>query len=98
MLNVLLLNAYSANHAERLRGLLTTDWRVSTLDEKAAAASLETALRDADALVTTRYGLTMPQAPRLRLIQSPVSGHDRVVQAAIPARCTFCMRSLSASM
>jgi phosphoglycerate dehydrogenase-like enzyme len=90
MLNVLLLNAYSANHAERLRGLLTTDWRVSTLDEKEAVASLEKALGEADALVTTRYGLTMPEAPRLRLIQSPVSGHDRVVEAAIPPQCTFC--------
>ncbi len=90
MLNVLLLNAYSANHAERLRGLLTTDWRVSTLAEQDAAPLLETALREADALVTTRYGHTMPRAPRLRLIQSPVSGHDRVVEAAIPPGCTFC--------
>jgi phosphoglycerate dehydrogenase-like enzyme len=90
MLNVLLLNAYSANHAERLRHLLTTNWQVSTLDESEREASLEAALRSADALVTTRYGLAMPPAPRLRLIQSPVSGHDRVVAAAIPPQCTFC--------
>ena len=90
MLNVLLLNAYSANHAERLRHLLTTKWQVSTLDESEREASLEAALRSADALVTTRYGLAMPPAPRLRLIQSPVSGHDRVVAAAIPPQCTFC--------
>jgi hypothetical protein len=49
MLNVLLLNAYSANHAERLRHLLTTNWQVSTLDESEREASLEAALRSADA-------------------------------------------------
>ena len=90
MLDVVLLNAYAANHAERLRRLLTTNWQVSTLDERAGEASLEGALRKADALVTTRYGVSMPKAPRLKLIQSPVSGHDRVVAAAIPPSCTFC--------
>ena len=90
MLNVLLLNAYSANHAERLRRLLTTKWQVATLDERRSGASLENALQEIDALVTTRFGRNMPPAPRLRLIQSPVSGHDRVVAAAIPPQCTFC--------
>ncbi|MBV8764965.1 MAG: phosphoglycerate dehydrogenase [Hyphomicrobiales bacterium] len=90
MLNVLLLNAYAANHAERLRSLLTTKWQVATLDERQPGAPLEKALREADALITTRFGTTMPQAPRLRLIQSPVSGHDRVVAAAIPPQCVFC--------
>jgi phosphoglycerate dehydrogenase-like enzyme len=90
MLNVLLLNAYSANHAERLRRSLTTKWQVTTLTEKDLGAALGAALRDADALVTTRFGSAMPQAPRLRLIQSPVAGHDRMDEAAIPSQCTVC--------
>jgi phosphoglycerate dehydrogenase-like enzyme len=90
MLNVLLLNAYSANHAERLRGLLRTSWHVATFDERVSGTSLEAGLREADALVTTRYASTMPPAPRLRLVQSPVSGHDRMDEAAIPPGCTVC--------
>ena len=90
MLNVLLLNAYSANHAERLRRSLMTQWQVATLDEKEGEAALARALAEADALVTTRFGPSMPQAPRLKLIQSPVAGFDRVVEAAIPPGCSFC--------
>ncbi|MBV9567639.1 MAG: phosphoglycerate dehydrogenase [Hyphomicrobiales bacterium] len=87
---MLLLNAYSANHAERLRRLLTTQWQVATLDEREGEASLAKALSAADAIITTRYGMNMPRAPRLKLIQSPVAGHDRVVAEAIPPGCTFC--------
>jgi hypothetical protein len=102
MLNVLLLNAYSANHAERLRHLLTTKWQVSTLDESEREASLEAALRSADALVTTRYGLAMPPAPRLKLIQTPVSGTTawsrRPSRLNAPSAMCMSMKSPSANM
>ncbi|MBV9518586.1 MAG: phosphoglycerate dehydrogenase [Hyphomicrobiales bacterium] len=90
MFNVLLLNAYSANHAERLRRLLSTQWQVATLEATEGEGPFAKALLVADAVITTRYGLNMPQAPRLKLIQSPVAGHDRVFAEAIPPGCTFC--------
>ncbi|SDR35422.1 Phosphoglycerate dehydrogenase [Rhizobiales bacterium GAS113] len=90
VLNVLLLNAYAANHAERLRQALTTPWVVHTVREEEAGAKLEAALRDADALVSTRYGSTLPPAPKLKLIQIPVAGHDRLDPVTIPPDCVVC--------
>jgi phosphoglycerate dehydrogenase-like enzyme len=89
-MKVLLLNAYAAIHAERLRRLLTTPWDIATFREGDRRENLVAALADADAVVVTRYTADLPPAPRLKLIQSPAAGYDRMDAKAIPPGCVVC--------
>jgi len=87
---VLLLNAYSANHAERLRGLLTTEWEVATALETEPTSRRDEELARADALVHSRFSDAMPQGLKLALIQTPTAGFDRIDPAALPKGCLVC--------
>jgi phosphoglycerate dehydrogenase-like enzyme len=87
---VLLLNAYAANQAGRLRANLTTPWDVQTVIESDADDIRARALREAEAIVTSRFSASMPATPRVRLLQAPTAGFDRIDLAAVPKDCVVC--------
>ena len=89
-LRVLLWNAYAANHAERLRGLLTGRWEITTSFESDPPELRCAALRQADVLVSSRFGADIPDGLKLRLIQTPTAGFDRVEPALLPPGCIVC--------
>jgi phosphoglycerate dehydrogenase-like enzyme len=87
---VVLLNAYAANQAGRLRANLTTQWDVHTVVESDAENARARALHAAEAIVTSRFSAPVPVTPRLRLLQTPTAGFDRIELAAVPKDCVVC--------
>jgi phosphoglycerate dehydrogenase-like enzyme len=99
---VLLWNAYAANQVERLRGLLTEPVELAvSLEAEPKSVRLQ-ALREADALISSRFGVEglgiegldvegigvdLLQGLKLRLIQTPTSGFDRIELEALPQGC-----------
>ena len=55
-----------------------------------AGDDLARGLAEAEALVTMTWGRNPPPAPRLKLIQLPVSGYDAIELAAVPPGATVC--------
>jgi len=90
MRKVLLLNAYAANQADRLRANLTTQWDIGTVIETDADEVRASALSEAEAVVTSRFNAAMPPTPKLRLLQTPTAGFDRIELAAVPKDCVVC--------
>jgi phosphoglycerate dehydrogenase-like enzyme len=89
-LKVLVLNAYAAENAHKLSEFLTTPWTVDVHVERDPPERLRALMNEADALIVPRFATALPPAPRLRLIQSPVAGYDRIEQDALPPGCTVC--------
>src|SRR5262245_37186245 len=81
MLRVPFLGALSSSFAERVRAHLTVPCDVVHTDEKNAPGILA----DVDVLVTLVFTAEMAAtAKRLRLIQVPGAGLDRIDRAAMP--------------
>ncbi len=73
-----------------LRRCLTTDWELRACAPGAGADVLRRELADADAVLTMHWKASMPDAPRLKLIQLPGAGLDGIDFDAVPARCAVC--------
>jgi len=78
---------------ERLRSLrerLGPGWQVEDMEVPEDAAALAAALADADAVVTMSWRAQFPRPQRLRLIQLPGAGFDRVDFDAVPEQAHVC--------
>ena len=84
--NLVLRGPYRNDTLALLRGALTTDWRVRVWEPSDGIAAYAAALADADAAVAMGWDADMPPAPRLRLLQLPGAGWDRVDFAHVPPR------------
>jgi phosphoglycerate dehydrogenase-like enzyme len=81
MLRVAFVGALSASFADRVRAHLAVPCDLVHVDEDGAPA----ALADVDVLVTVAFTREMGAgAPRLRLIQVPGAGLDRIDRSAVP--------------
>ncbi len=89
-MKVLMLYSYAAEQADRLRGLLSDRWQVDTFVEGDPPEALPGKLLEADVLLTSRIAPDLPPTPRLKLIQSPVAGCDKISPARVPANCPVC--------
>jgi phosphoglycerate dehydrogenase-like enzyme len=85
MLKVVMLGA--VGNPQGLQDRLGPAWQVLAVPE---AAELQDALRDADALIAFAIDRDLPPAPRLRLVQVPGTGYDRIPIAALPRGCSLC--------
>lgn len=63
---------------------------VEVTDLRPGEGGLAEALAAADVLVTRKFGTGEPPAPRLRLLQVPATGHDRIEAARLPPGCALC--------
>jgi phosphoglycerate dehydrogenase-like enzyme len=89
-MQAVLLGKAASGHFARLKGKLTTPWRLARFDRPEPADSLAAALAGADAVIATSWGDKMPPAPRLRLLQVPGAGFEHVNFAAVPGQATIC--------
>ena len=89
-MNVLLLYAYAVEQANRLRDLLSPRWTVATHHETDPADTLPAKLAAADVVISPRFPASLPPTPRLKLIQSPVAGLDKIDPDRVPADCAVC--------
>lgn len=81
MLTVAFLGALSSSFADRVRAHVTVPCEMVHLDERT-----ESGLKDVDVLVTLVFTAAIASdAARLRLIQVPGAGLDRIERAAIPS-------------
>jgi len=73
-----------------LRRRLGSAWQVLAILEPPEPGQLEEALRDADALIAFALTRALPAAPRLRLVQVPGAGYDRIPIARLPPGSSLC--------
>ncbi len=89
-MNVLLLYAYAVEQADRLAGLLSPRWCVATHHEREPGDDLPAKLAAADVVISPRFPAGLPPTPKLKLIQSPVAGLDKIDPARVPDDCAVC--------
>jgi phosphoglycerate dehydrogenase-like enzyme len=65
-------------------------WQVLAIPESAEPTQLHEELTEADALIAFAIHGDLPAAPRLRLVQVPGAGYDRIPLAALPRGCSLC--------
>jgi phosphoglycerate dehydrogenase-like enzyme len=75
---------------ERLRHRLDPAWQVFAIPEAAEPGQLQDALGDADALIAFAIDQVLPPVQRLRLVQVPGAGYDRIPVTALPRGCSLC--------
>jgi phosphoglycerate dehydrogenase-like enzyme len=88
-MNVLFLGGFAASQVEWIAPAIESDVQTGVLaddysPERAAA------IGEADIIVSEAWRAGMPAAPRLKLLQLPVAGTDRVETAALPPGVTVC--------
>ena len=88
-LKITLYGALVYDLAEVLQRKLATSATITRLKEDAGAAALREALSDSDVLLAMDYR-DMPPAHRLRLLQIPGAGTDRVNLAEVPSAAYVC--------
>src|SRR5262249_9172048 len=86
--------AFIGDYAVATRGLLaqvlTRPAELVDVPSAASVDALTAALADAEAAVSMGWPAGMPPAPRLRLLQVPGTGTERIELAAVPQGATLC--------
>jgi len=82
-----MMYSYAVEQYDRLCELLSGRWQVETFLDDDPTGELRDKLALADAIVSPRFEIGLPTAPRLGFVQSPVAGHDRIDFSALPADC-----------
>jgi phosphoglycerate dehydrogenase-like enzyme len=89
-MKALFLGAFAAAQADRIVPQLETALAADILANRGDHAAVATALAAAEIVVTEAWSAGMPPAPRLRLVQAPLTGIDQIDLAALPAGVTLC--------
>ena len=88
-MKLLFLGGFAASQVEWIGAVIESDVETSIVtddrDREQAAA-----IAGADIIVSEAWRAGMPPAPRLKLLQLPVAGTDRVEIAALPPGVTVC--------
>jgi phosphoglycerate dehydrogenase-like enzyme len=86
-MKALFLGAFAASQYERITARLESGLDTVLVADRSEAAA---ALAEAEIVVTEAWAAGMPPAPRLRLLQAPLTGTDAIEAAALPAGVTVC--------
>ena len=89
-MKVLFLGGFAASQIEWIAPVIESDVETSVVADEGDRERVAAALRDADIIVSEAWRAGMPAAPRLKLLQLPVAGTDRVETAALPPGVTVC--------
>ncbi len=88
--NLLLMGPHSAAQAARFRERLGPVTEIETWVDEDGDDTLAARLAGADAIISMRWDSTYPEAPRLKLLQLPGAGYDRIDFDAVPDTATVC--------
>ena len=89
-MKIVLLGAMACALRDSLRGKLTEPHEVASHPDVTDSAALRRDLAAADVVVAMEYRRTLPPAPRLRLLQIPGAGTDKIDFESLPARAAVC--------
>jgi len=87
---LLFLGAFAASQVEWIAPVIESRCEVDVLAEDGDPQRTAAALEDADIVVSEGWRADTPAAPRLKLLQLPVAGTDRVAVAALPPGVVVC--------
>lgn len=89
-MKLLFLGGFAASQAETIGGMIESALRREVLPDDRDLQRVAAALDDAEIVVSLAWSASYPPAPRLKLLQAPVAGIDRIEIAALPAGVTVC--------
>ena len=89
-MNVLFLGGFAASQFEWIAPVIESDVETSVVTDDHDPTRVAVAIGEADIIVSEAWRAGMPAAPRLKLLQLPVAGTDRVETAALPPGVTVC--------
>src|SRR5205823_5257088 len=89
-MNVLFLGGFAASQVEWIAPVIESDVETSVVADEGDRERVAAALRDADIIVSEAWRAGRPAAPRLKRLQLPVAGADRVEIAELPSGVTVC--------
>ena len=89
-MNVLFLGGFAASQFEWIAPVIESDVETSVVTDDHDPTRVAVAIGEADIIVSEAWRAGMPTAPRLKLLQLPVAGTDRVETAALPPGVTVC--------
>ena len=89
-MNVLFLGGFAASQVEWIAPVIESDVETSVVTDDHDPTRVAVAIGEADIIVSEAWRAGMPTAPRLKLLQLPVAGTDRVETAALPPGVTVC--------
>jgi phosphoglycerate dehydrogenase-like enzyme len=90
VIRALFLGAFAAAQADRIVPQLKTALAADILADRGDHAAVAAALAAAEIVVTEAWSAGMPPAPRLRLVQAPLTGTDQIDLAALPGGVILC--------
>ena len=89
-MKALFLGALAAAQAGRIVAKLETRLDSAVVGDRGDLAAIGTGLAEAEIVVTEAWSAGLPPAPRLRLLQAPLTGVDAIEAAALPPGVTVC--------
>ena len=89
-MNVLFLGAFAASQVDWIAPVIQSACEVDVLAVDDDLTRVAAALEDADIVVSDSWAAGMPAPPRLKLLQLPVAGTDKVTLAALPPGVAVC--------
>jgi len=87
---VLLIGPHPVRNRDLLASKLDDGFALETWVPDDGKAALTDRLRAADAAICMRWDRDMPPAPKLRLLQLPGAGFDKIDFGALPGNCDVC--------
>jgi phosphoglycerate dehydrogenase-like enzyme len=89
-MKALFVGAFAAAQAGRITPKLETALDTTVVADRSDLAAFAAGLVEAEIVVTEAWSAGMPAAPRLRLLQAPLTGVDAIDAAAVPKGVTVC--------
>ncbi len=89
-MKAVILGAFAASQSGRIAPVIESDLAIEVVDDDRDLQRVAAALDDADIVITDAWTGDMPPAPRLKLVQLPVAGTDRIELATLPPGVTVC--------
>jgi phosphoglycerate dehydrogenase-like enzyme len=89
-MKVMFLGTFATSQIDWIAPVIKSNVKVEVWADDRDPKRLSAALDDADVVVSEAWRPGMPAAPRLKLLQLPVAGTDKVDRAALPPGVTVC--------
>src|SRR5438094_3826718 len=89
-MKVLFLGGFAASQFEWIGPVIESDVETSVVADEGDRERVAAALGEADIIVSEAWRAGMPAAPRLKLLELPVAGTDRIETAELPPGVTVC--------
>ncbi|HEY3911434.1 MAG TPA: 2-hydroxyacid dehydrogenase [Stellaceae bacterium] len=89
-MKALFLGAFATSQAARIIEHIESDLATEVVGEESDHVRVAAALAEAEIVLTGAWSAGLPPAPRLRLVQVPLTGTDAIEIAALPKGVTVC--------